>query len=142
MGKAHHERKEYDDAERLAVAPTQYEADLSWLGVKARHSRSPSPSPGTQCCMNEFEILIRHFHGIATHPFHFAPGYHEVGRWAGFIVHDQISRSDLQVNVSRRAGTLLYVAVKLPVRTGLEAATVHKATYERAFEGEKRDYDE
>jgi hypothetical protein len=89
--------------------------------------------------MNEFEILVRHFLRIATHPFHSAPGYHEVGRWAGFIVHDQISRSDRQVNVSRRAGTLLYVAAKLPVRTGSTAVTVHKATYERAFEGEKRD---
>jgi hypothetical protein len=92
--------------------------------------------------MNEFEILSRHFHGFATHPFHSAPGYYEVGRWAGFIVNDQISRSDRQVNVSRRAGALLNVAAKLPVRTGPVAATVHKATYERAFEGEKRDYDE
>jgi hypothetical protein len=92
--------------------------------------------------MNEFEILIRHFHGIATHPFHSAPGYHEVSRWAGFIVHDQISRSDRHVNVSRRAGARFNVAAKLPVRTGPEAATVHKATHERAFEGEKRDDDE
>ena len=92
--------------------------------------------------MNEFEILIRHFHGIATHPFHSAPGYHEVSRWAGFIVHDQISRSDRHVNVSRRAGARFNVAAKLPVRTGPKAATVHKATHERAFEGEKRDDDE
>ena len=92
--------------------------------------------------MNEFEILIRHFHGIAIHPFHSAPGYREVGRWAGFIVHDQISRSDRHVNVSRRAGARLNVAAKLPVRTGPEAATVHKSTYDRAFEGEKRNDDE
>ena len=92
--------------------------------------------------MNEFEILIRHFHGIATHPFHSAPGYHEVGRWAGFIVHDQISRPDSHVNVSRRAGAPLNLAAKLPVRTRPEAATVHKATHERAFEGEKRDDNE
>ena len=92
--------------------------------------------------MNEFEILIRHFHGIATHPFHSAPGYHEVGRCAGFIVHDQISRSDRHVNVSRRARAPLNVAVKLPVRTGPEAVTVHKATHERAFEGEERDDNE
>jgi hypothetical protein len=92
--------------------------------------------------MNEFEILIRYFHGIATHPFHSSSGYHEVGRWAGFIVHDQISPSDRHVNVSRRAGTPLNAAAKLPVRTGPEAVTVHKATYERAFEGEKRDDDE
>jgi hypothetical protein len=92
--------------------------------------------------MNEFEILVRYFHGIATHPFHSAPGYHEVGRWAGFIVHDQISRSDRHVNVSRRAGAPLNAAAKLPVRTGPEAVTVHKATHERAFEGEKRDDNE
>jgi hypothetical protein len=92
--------------------------------------------------MNEFEILIRHFHGIATDPFHSAPGYHVVGRRAGFIVHDQISRSDRHVNVSRRAGARLNVAAKLSVRTGSEAATVHKATHERSFEGEKRDDDE
>ena len=84
--------------------------------------------------MNELEILIRHFRGIATHPFHSAPGYDEVGRWAGFIVHDQTSRSDRQVNVSRPAGALLNVAAKLPVRTGPEASTVRKATHERAFE--------
>jgi hypothetical protein len=89
--------------------------------------------------MNEFEILIRHFHAIATHPFHSAPGYHEVGRWVGFIVRDQISRSDRNVNVSRRAGARLDVAAKLPIRTGAEAAAVHKATHESAFEGEKRD---
>jgi hypothetical protein len=89
--------------------------------------------------MNEFEILIRHCHGFATHPFYSAPGYDEVGRWAGFIVQDQISRSDRHVNVSRRAGAHLNVAAKLPVRTGPEAATVHKATNKRAFEGEKRD---
>jgi hypothetical protein len=92
--------------------------------------------------MNEFEILIRYFHGIATHPFHSAPRYHEVGRRAGFIVRDQISRSDWHVNVSRRAGTPLNAAAKLPVRTGPEAVTVHKATHERAFEGEKRDDNE
>ena len=88
--------------------------------------------------MNESEILVRYFHGIATHPFHSAPGYHEVGRWAGFIVHDQISRSDRHVNVSRRAGATLNAAAKLPVRTGPEAVPVHKATHERAFEGEER----
>ncbi len=92
--------------------------------------------------MNEFEILIGYFDRIATLPFHSAPGYHEVGRWAGFIAHDQISRSDHHVNESRRAGALLYVAAKLPVRTGPEAATVHKATHERAFESEKRGDDE
>jgi len=92
--------------------------------------------------MYEFEILIRYFHGIATHPFHSAPGYHEVGRWAGFIVRDQISRSDRHVNVSRRAGALHKAAAKLPVRTGPEAVTVHKATHERTFEGEKRDDNE
>jgi len=92
--------------------------------------------------MNEFEIHIRYFHGIATHPFHSAPGYHEVSRWAGFIVHDQISRSDRHVNVSRRAGAPLNVAAKLPVCTGPEAVTVHKATHERAFEGEERDDNE
>jgi hypothetical protein len=92
--------------------------------------------------MNEFEILIRYLHGIATHPFHSAPGYHEVGRWAGFIVHDQISRSDRHVNVSRRAGASLNAAAKLPVRTVPEAVTVHKATHERAFEREKRDDNE
>jgi hypothetical protein len=92
--------------------------------------------------MNEFEILVRYFHGIATYPFHSAPGYHEVGRWAGFIVHDQISRSDRHVNVSRRARAPLNAAAKLPVRTGPQAVTVHKATYERAFEGEKRDDNE
>jgi hypothetical protein len=88
--------------------------------------------------MNEFEILIRHF-GIITHPFHSAPGDDEIGRWAGLIVDDQISRSDRYVNVSCRAGARLNVAAELPVRTGTEAATVHKATHERAFEGEKRD---
>jgi hypothetical protein len=88
--------------------------------------------------MNEFEILIRHLHRFATHPFHSAPGYHEVGRWAGFIEHDQISRSDWQVNVSRPAGPLFYVAAKLPVRTGPEAATVDKAPHDGPFEGEKR----
>jgi hypothetical protein len=92
--------------------------------------------------MNEFEILIRHFHGIDTHPFHSAPGYHEVGRCAGFIVHDQISRPDRHVNVSRQAGAPLNVAAKLPVRTGPEAVTVHKSTHERAFEDEKRDDNE
>jgi hypothetical protein len=92
--------------------------------------------------MNEFEILIRHFHGIATHPFHSAPGYHEVGRCAGFIVHDQISRPDRHVNASRRAGAPLNVAEKLPVRAGAEAVTVHKATHERALEGQKRDDNE
>jgi hypothetical protein len=92
--------------------------------------------------MNEFEILIRHFQGIATHPFHSAPGYHEVRHWAGFIVHDQISLPDLHVNVTRRAAALLNDAAKLPVRTRTEAATVHKATHNRAFEGEKRDDNE
>jgi len=92
--------------------------------------------------MNEFEILTCYFHGIATHPFHSAPGYHEIGRWAGFIVHDQISRPDRHVNVSRRAAAPLNVAAKLPVRTGPEAVTVHKATHERAFEGKKRDDNE
>jgi hypothetical protein len=92
--------------------------------------------------MNESEILVRYFHGIATHPFHSAPGYHEVGRWAGFIVHNQISRSDRHVNVSPRAGATLNAAAKLPVRTGPEAVPVHKATHERAFEGEKRDDNE
>jgi hypothetical protein len=92
--------------------------------------------------MNQFEILIRYFHWIAPHPFHSAPGYHEVGRWAGFIVHDQISRSDQHVNVSRRAGAPLNAAAKLPIRTGPEAVTAHKATHERAFEGEKRDDNE
>ena len=92
--------------------------------------------------MNEFEILIRYFPGIATHPFHSASAYHEVRRWAGFIVHDQISRSDRHVNVSRRAGAPLNAAAKLPVRTGPEAVTVHKATHEHAFEGEKRDDNE
>jgi hypothetical protein len=43
-----------------------------------------------------------------------------------------------QVNVSRRAGALLNVAAKLPVHPGPEAATVDKATHDRAFEGEKR----
>ena len=88
--------------------------------------------------MNEFEILIRHFDRIAAHPFHSAPGYHEVGRWAGFIVHDQIARSDRHVNVPRRTGARLDDAAKLPVRAGPEAPTVHKATHERAFESEKR----
>jgi hypothetical protein len=92
--------------------------------------------------MNEFEILIRYFHGIATHPFHSAPGYHEICRWAGLIVQDQISHSDRHMNVSRRAGTPLNAAAKLPVRTGPEAVTVHKATHERPFEGEKRDDNE
>jgi hypothetical protein len=89
--------------------------------------------------MNEFEILIRHFFRIATHPFHSAPGYHEIGRWAGFIVHNQISRSDAYVNVSCRAGARRNIAAKLPVRPGPEAATVDKAAHERAFEGKKRD---
>jgi hypothetical protein len=92
--------------------------------------------------MNEFEILIRYFHRIATHPFHSAPGYHEVARWAGFIIQDQISLSDRHVNVSCRTGTPLNLAAKFPVRTGPEAVTVHKATHERAFEGEKRDDNE
>jgi hypothetical protein len=92
--------------------------------------------------MNEFEILIRYVHRIATDPFHSAPGYHKVRRWAGFIVHDQISRSDRHVNVSRRAGAPLNAAAKLPVRTGSEAVTVHKATRERAFECEKWDDNE
>ena len=92
--------------------------------------------------MNEFEILIRHFHGIATHPFHSAPGYHEVGRWAGFIVHDQISRPDRHMNVSRRAGAPPNVAAKLPVRAGPDAVTIHNATHEHAFKGEKRDDNE
>jgi hypothetical protein len=92
--------------------------------------------------MNEFEILIRHLHGTATHPFHSAPGYYEVRRRAGFIVHDQISRSDRHVNASRRAWAPLNAAAKLPVRTGPEAVTVHKATHERPFEGEKRDDNE
>ena len=88
--------------------------------------------------MNEFEILIRHFLKVATYPFHSAPGYHEIGRWAGFIVNDQVSPSDRHMNVSRQAGTRLDVAAKLPIRTRPEPATVHKATHERAFEGEKR----
>ena len=92
--------------------------------------------------MNEFEFLVRYFHGIATRPFHSAPGYDEVRRWAGFIVHDQISRSDRHANVSRRAGAPLNAAAKLPVRTGPEAVTVHKATHECPFEGEKRDDNE
>jgi hypothetical protein len=82
--------------------------------------------------MNEFEILIRYI-WIATHPFHSASRYHEVGRWAGFIVHDQISRSDRYVNVSRRAGLPLNAAAKLPVRAVADAVTVHKATHERAI---------
>jgi hypothetical protein len=89
--------------------------------------------------MNEFEILIRHSLWIATRPFHCAPGYHEIGSWSGFIVHDQISRSDLHVNVSGRVGARVDVAAELPVRAGTEAATVHKATHDRTFEGEKRD---
>ena len=92
--------------------------------------------------MNEFEILIRYFRGIATHPFHSAPRYHEVGRWTGFIVQDQVSRSDQHVNVSRRAGASLNAAAKFPVRTSPEAVAVHKSTHERAFEGEKRDDNE
>ena len=88
--------------------------------------------------MNEFEILICYFHGIAIHPFHPPSGYHEVRRWAGFIVHDQTSRSDRHMNASRRAGAPPNAAAKLPVRTGPEAVTVHKATHERAFEGEER----
>jgi hypothetical protein len=92
--------------------------------------------------MNEPEILIRYFHRIATRPFHSAPGYHEVGRWAGFIIHDQISGSDRHINVSRRARAPRNPAAKLLVRTGPEAATVHKATHERAFESEKRDDNE
>jgi hypothetical protein len=92
--------------------------------------------------MNEFEILFRYFHRIDTHPFHSAPGYHEICRWAGFIVQDQISPSDRHVNVSRRARAPLNAAAKLPVRTGPEAVTVHKATHERPFEGEKRDDNE
>jgi hypothetical protein len=92
--------------------------------------------------MNELEILIRNFLRIATCPFHSAPGYREVGRWAGFIVHNQISRSDAHVNVSCRAGAPLNVAAKLPVHAGPTAATVHKATHDRAFEGEKRNHDE
>ena len=89
--------------------------------------------------MNEFEILMRHFLRIATHPFHSALVYHEIGRRAGLIVHNQISRSDAHVNVSRRAGARLNVAVKLPVHTRPEAPTVDQATHDRAFEGEKRD---
>lgn len=89
--------------------------------------------------MNEFEILIRHLRGFATHPFHSAPGYHEVGRRAGFIVHDQIPRSDRQVNVSRRTRSRLNVAAKLAVRTGPDAATVYKTTHKRAFEREQGD---
>jgi hypothetical protein len=88
--------------------------------------------------MNEFKILVRHFIRIATHPSHSALVYHEIGGWAGFIVHNQISRSDSQVNVSRRARALLNIAVKLPIHPGPEAATVDKATHDRAFEGEKR----
>lgn len=88
--------------------------------------------------MNEFQILVRYFLRIATYPFHSAPGYHEVGRWFGFIVHDQISRSDPHANVSRPARTPLNVAAKLPVRTRPDAATVHKATHQCAFESEKR----
>ena len=91
--------------------------------------------------MNEFEILIRYF-WIATHPFHSASGYHEVGRWAGFIVHDQISRSDRHVNLSRRTRVPLNAAPKLPVRAVADTVTVHKATHERAFESEKRDDNE
>jgi hypothetical protein len=92
--------------------------------------------------MNELEILIRYFHGIATRPFHSAPGYHEVGSWTGFIVHDQILGSDRHVNVSRRAGAPRNPAAKLLIRTGPEAVTVHKATHERAFESEQRDDNE
>jgi hypothetical protein len=88
--------------------------------------------------MNEFKILIRHLNAIPTHPFHSAPGYHEIRRRAGFIVHNQISHSDRQVNVSRRARALLNIAAKLPVHPSPETATVHKATHHRAFEGEKR----
>ena len=88
--------------------------------------------------MNEFEILICHFLEVAARPFHSTPGYYKVGRRAGFIVHNQISRSDRQVNVSRPAGARLNVDAKLPVHAGPEAATVHKATHERAFEGQKR----
>ena len=88
--------------------------------------------------MNESEILIRYFHGIAIRPFHSAPSYHEFSRWAGFIVQDQISRSDRHVNVPRRAGASLDAAAELPIHTCPEAITVHKATHDRAFEGEKR----
>jgi hypothetical protein len=84
--------------------------------------------------MNEFEILIRHFHGIATRPFHSAPGYHEVGRWPVFIVHDQISRSDRHANVSGRAGA--NVAAKLQLCTGPEAVTVCNSA-EKTYESDQ-----
>ena len=92
--------------------------------------------------MNEFEILMRHF-WIAIHPFHSAPRYHEVGRWAGLIVDDQLSRADQHVDVPGRPALFPgNPAAKLPVREGPEAATVHKTTHDRAFEGEKRDDNE
>jgi hypothetical protein len=87
--------------------------------------------------MNEFEILICYIRGSAAYPFHSMPGYHEIGRRAGFIVQVQISRSDLHVNVSRRAGAPLDTAVKFPIRAGAEPVTEHKAAHERALEGEK-----
>jgi hypothetical protein len=89
--------------------------------------------------MNEFKILIRHFIRFASHPFRSPPRYHEIGGSAALIVHNQISRSDRNVNVSRLAGALLNLDAKLSVHAGPEAATVDKATHERAFEGEKRD---
>ena len=92
--------------------------------------------------MNEFKIIIRYFFWVPTGPSHPAPGYHEVSHWAGFIVHDQIARSDWHVNVPRRTGARLDDAAKLPVRAGPEAVTVHKATHQRAFQGEKRDDNE
>jgi hypothetical protein len=90
----------------------------------------------------EFEILVCHFHGLATHPFHSTTGHHEVGGRAGFIVDDQISRSDRYVNVSRRAGPSLDAAAKSPIGPGPEAVAVHEATQERAFDSEKREDDE
>jgi hypothetical protein len=65
--------------------------------------------------------------------------YHEIGRCAGFIAHDQVSQSDARVNVADRAGARLDVAAKLPIHPGPEEATVYKATHDRTFEGEKRD---
>jgi hypothetical protein len=88
--------------------------------------------------MNELEILIRYFDGHRHSPISFRAGTPRRRPLGSIQVQNQISRSDGYVNLSGRAGAGLDVAAKLPVRAGPEAATVHKATYERAFEGEKR----
>src|ERR1700721_4073311 len=88
--------------------------------------------------MNDFEIPIRHF-WIAIHPFHSVPRYHEVCRWAGLIVDDQLSRADQHIDMPGRPALLPgNPAAKLPVRAGPNALAIHKATHNRALDTKQR----